>query len=544
MNDALRQGLDKLAAASRSTQPRHEVRPISQLTSRIVCKAADVGINQARKTILDWLRDKQHIKEIPDAAWRGATFEIDVAQDRPVSVEAFEGLWAMRYDNPDAEVAGRYWRTEAILGHINDSALLGIRLSIISRSWEPTYYPSVPVLVRSLVQSPGLEDYGWRLLDRALPVFQEDDAPLLAGLLENPARTRPVYIVPVDRDSEGIIDPDLLAQRTAGLAHVVRLYSNGAWGLSRLIGDRLSIYGKAVRVYYPGFERLSARFEDHPLYGIDWLRRRYSDPKQFIGMLSTRAINASVSSGDLEQRLPSFSRVRQTIAARRLDAAKKAHAPDVEMMRLYEQDNNRLSEDLKTAEGLLVESDHRQKLIEEERDEMRRQVYALRARIDHLQSAIVSRGSVESTPTPDTLDGVEDWVQQHLGDGLVLLPRALRSLKKSQYLEVPKVYEALILLGRDYRNLRLQRMAADEMERTALEMGFEISSTGSHASLMQWREDYEVVWRRENRLLDMHLKKGTAREPRHCLRIYFFWDEDTEQVVVGHLPDHLCNDLT
>jgi hypothetical protein len=44
--------------------------------------------------------------------------------------------------------------------------------------------------------------------------------------------------------------------------------------------------------------------------------------------------------------------------------------------------------------------------------------------------------------------------------------------------------------------------------------------------------------------LDVHLKKGTSRESRHCLRIYFFWDEDSDQVVVGHLPDHLTNDLT
>jgi hypothetical protein len=37
----------------------------------------------------------------------------------------------------------------------------------------------------------------------------------------------------------------------------------------------------------------------------------------------------------------------------------------------------------------------------------------------------------------------------------------------------------------------------------------------------------------------MHVKKGNSREARNCLRIYFFWDEEREQVVVGHLPAHL-----
>jgi hypothetical protein len=31
---------------------------------------------------------------------------------------------------------------------------------------------------------------------------------------------------------------------------------------------------------------------------------------------------------------------------------------------------------------------------------------------------------------------------------------------------------------------------------------------------------------------------------RNCLRIYFLFDDETEQVVVGHLPDHLTTDAT
>lgn len=41
------------------------------------------------------------------------------------------------------------------------------------------------------------------------------------------------------------------------------------------------------------------------------------------------------------------------------------------------------------------------------------------------------------------------------------------------------------------------------------------------------------------RMLDRHLKKGTSKDQRHCFRLYFLWDEDSQQAVVGWLPSHL-----
>ena len=46
------------------------------------------------------------------------------------------------------------------------------------------------------------------------------------------------------------------------------------------------------------------------------------------------------------------------------------------------------------------------------------------------------------------------------------------------------------------------------------------------------------------RFLDQHLGKGSARDPRYCMRIYFCWDEDTNRVVIGHMPSHLPTSYT
>jgi hypothetical protein len=40
-------------------------------------------------------------------------------------------------------------------------------------------------------------------------------------------------------------------------------------------------------------------------------------------------------------------------------------------------------------------------------------------------------------------------------------------------------------------------------------------------------------------MLEFHLKKGSDRDERFSLRIYFFWDGDSKRVVVGSLPGHL-----
>jgi hypothetical protein len=46
--------------------------------------------------------------------------------------------------------------------------------------------------------------------------------------------------------------------------------------------------------------------------------------------------------------------------------------------------------------------------------------------------------------------------------------------------------------------------------------------------------------RGDKQLLALHFKNGgNTRDPERCLRIYYFWDDESQQVVVGSLPGHL-----
>jgi hypothetical protein len=70
-----------------------------------------------------------------------------------------------------------------------------------------------------------------------------------------------------------------------------------------------------------------------------------------------------------------------------------------------------------------------------------------------------------------------------------------------------------------------------------LEMQYGPSMGKSRAA--EQGDTYFVEWRGKRRFLENHLKKGVAKDERHTLRIYFFWDEENQVVVVGSLPGHL-----
>ena len=60
-------------------------------------------------------------------------------------------------------------------------------------------------------------------------------------------------------------------------------------------------------------------------------------------------------------------------------------------------------------------------------------------------------------------------------------------------------------------------------------------------------DDYFVKYptsSNRNCFLEWHLRKGSNKDTRYCLGIYFFWDDDTQQIVVGWLPSHLDNRMT
>jgi hypothetical protein len=176
---------------------------------------------------------------------------------------------------------------------------------------------------------------------------------------------------------------------------------------------------------------------------------------------------------------------------------------------------------------------------EEVKNEVLARSYALRERIQALQTNL--RQSGEKTPIPTDLKELETWAHQHLEGSVTLLSRALRGAKKSEYNNPTLAYEALLLLRDFYVPMRRETGTerSQKYEAELSRLGLENSFVGN--AVDTFKEDYTVMYCGLPRVLNMHLKHGTSREPHLCFRLYYFWDEESQCAVVGWLTSHLDN---
>ena len=518
-----------------------EVEPVVQVVCELVGDDTATALQRARAEVLAWLVDKG-VSHLPETAGDGAAFEIDASEGLPVTVEANGDVWALRFDTPDSAVAGRLWRTEVILGTLKSRALVGVRLTVISpRAGVPVRW-SVPRVVRRLVARPGLRDYGARLMDAPWRVETEEDVDALVRLLEEPARSRRVFALSEDGSGSTALDGDSLAKRLAGLAHVVTLSSDAAALLTARVGDGLGVFGRAMRTYAPGFACGAGASPAHPLATRGWLEDRFESPDEFIDLLERRAIADSVR-GDLEATLPGFSRVRHWANARRLEEARRDVATDTDMLALYAESNTTMMNELRERDATIERLRLERLQVEDERDEALRDRRELRGRIEYLEQALKTRGIEETLEYPSSYEQLEGWVAQHFADRLTLLPRAVRSLKKAVFDNIPLVCDCLQLLAGPYRNMKRGEVSRAEFDEACRNLGVTLTQSGEF-SASRYESEYTVQYGKQRRVLDLHLKRGTSRDAAKCLRVYWFYDEERERVVIGHLPGHLTTSFT
>lgn len=139
---------------------------------------------------------------------------------------------------------------------------------------------------------------------------------------------------------------------------------------------------------------------------------------------------------------------------------------------------------------------------------------------------------------PTSLVCLKSWAQEHLKGKLTIRPKALEHAMQSHYEQPQTVYRALLLLANEYRDLKLGRAKHNWVERLAqLQLGDDFSLAENAPARM--REGHTFIIEGKSYYMERHLKKGNSRDPRQCLRIYYTWDPEKEQVIVGALPEHL-----
>jgi hypothetical protein len=515
-------------------------------------------LERAREIVLKWLKPRLPGR-LPDEATRGASFEFEMPGFRVEAVSMAESRdWTLRFEHVDRPfpnepvVSGQVWFTDVAIS-VNSTGLhAAVRTQVAtSKGTDERVELTRPRVVVDLIEGLELRDVR-RLRAEPWILGHEDDVLELVELLCDRERRLPVIVLTQpDQERLGLtthpflLDPDRLAREMEGIAHVAAVPWQLTYKLTELMGRSWSVYLGAVRTYHPDLDLENDAPWQHPVAFADRI---------FFWMDAD-----GVRMG--EEVFTEFltTRIRQQSAARRLDFGpvlfvSDARAAVAEQARAQATNAEQWLAALEEENGLFQAANQELKKRLEDSEESRlaaqRDVERLMAENRKLLTALEKErrrketgGDPGADEFPGGYDELPEWVYENLVGRLELLPRAVRALKDARYRDPAAVYRALLLLANEYRDSRLGKAGSQKaFERKLVEQHLELSGSISKELAGEHGETYFVKWPGANsprRFVDLHLKRGTSRNPDDCLRVYFFWDEESSQVVVASLPAHL-----
>lgn len=494
----------------------------------------DGAIDSARMEILKWAQRRSG-GQLSSDAMAGRGFDVLAAGRNSSAVEVDLPeihAWALRQEDPDKEVPGRIWTSEAILWRTPDKLpRFAARLIVGSGEAELDVAPAAPGYIRQLVDTVGLTSGGRALSSFPWYIGDQQAQDAFLDLLIAPARRLPVVVVSVmDRaNPELTIDLEKLAAGLCGLADVVAILPETSWALTEQFGKRLSVYDRAVRIYMPGFDDAADQF-GHPL----WLGARLTSVadaalvdrqiRARVAQFSTRVVRLG------EDVLP-FAQLRSYARKAEQDRLARSGASDSEKLSAAENRiaaiNKEMSE-AKEMERYALEEERKAQLRAEEAESRERNATAqIQTLLQRLSDAGVADDDVQSLPKKWA--DFEDWCDSALVGRVALTGAARRGCKKALYTDVEQVARCLIWLANECRKRLLE--GGGSLRDEAIEAGIRNAPCGSDEFSFDWQaRRLDAAW---------HVKTGgNTRAPENCLRIYYGWDEQTQQIVVADMPAH------
>jgi len=533
----------------------------------------DNSAASARNQVLKWAA-KRTKESLPNNAYEGHEFELALGNGEAISDA---GVWAFRFDTIDdalreAEGIERRWRTEVVIGQLatNSAPLFSVRLSVVTAVAGVPFVRSAPALIREIGKNPGIIFSGApRCLDRV----PEDHVDFIRFLRRRDRR--PVIAISATPNDDANYLTSDLEKSLVGFAHVVRVDESLSWHLTRELGRRWGVFDGGVRVYFPGLNSDAQTPFFHPMWKRSELPSSLDERRRFVARIQRRLYAESAVRSDLDDVAPGFLAVDFYLRSVRLAAATKQVAQAKEKAESANNDAERLVAVEDQVKALVVEGEGQKQEIEslktqlassiqerdyayevtkdyeEELERIKSQFHEALNKISALNSALASAGAElnQDVDFPESLEDLQEWAERYFSDRLVITAKAVRAAKKSVYEDVEHLYKCLQLLAVEYCDMR--RTGASESYRArSSELRVEVSDAGASAANHKYKQQYEVSYNGGYETADLHLSpvKGTAErssvDPRRSYRIYFFWDEILQMVVVASLPGHLNTTLT
>ncbi len=454
-------------------------------------------------------------------------------------------IWSSRFNEPDSNTPGRFWSLELTVGADDKRKFFGSRLSVFSRHLDFYAEPAVPRVYRELVSQHVLYGDGIRLSRTPVDIVSDDDVEWLVALINNPRRERDIIALSSDTDGVCIVNPNIFADRLCGVSHVVRIYPDASFKLSDTIGKYLSIFDLGIRIYRP-----TSQIEvDDPLRHTLYTKRTLMrfDIERVQHAILSDAFATSLEGALSPRAIPTFARIRSaraTLKLAELQANVGSKGADLLESELSASETARLAAEAQAREALdiAIQEESARKDAEDQRNQERARAMVLAARVRALESRL---GAVADAPSPSDYSEIPGWVEDQFAGRMILHARALRGLKDAQFADLDLVCTLLRFLATDYvDSKRGDRDAWRRFEDGIRRHGVEYSKSISETRAGEQGEQYFVRYRGRREFLEWHLKKGTTRDAGRDLWIYFFWDDEDEEVIIGFLPGHLDNRIT
>ena len=584
-------GLNELQREEQSKRldtwsPKHPA-PIgaSRLTVEVeVAPHADPSAaHECRRIAVDWLQEQVGTplpRKAP--AQRSFTHTGDNAVCRAIRTrDGRSDYWAAQLGRTPRK--GQATVTEVVVAHPEGHSPL-VCVKVSDRSVVPadlaSRYPA-GMFVEMAERIPLL--LGGRTLSHTPIVVDSPDT--MRGfhrMLVDPGRRMPfaVVSVPPDINDLGLLQSqwESLARMLTGLAIVWVLPPKMTYRLSDQVSKSLSVFLGAWRFYRPGFNHLADRTH-HPLF----LKNRMEDERgveatarQFLTMAIEERIRGgsdghlSIGYDDLAREEAAAGRVPARLVARLRDTLRSGSAEPPRAEDTSASTGNRVQmladapfgqfgaaqpgvrepvpatsetdapieqsvrsgRRVRTAsEGAGIQQHRYNEALrravraERERDEARRRV----ARLTELVRALGGNPDAV-TPFPTAWEQFAPWCDENLGEYVSLAGEVRQELRGTEFKDVALAAKCIHWLAHDYRDECL-RGGSPHLHGCIHEIDESVYNLPCDTDCLVCK------WGGQHHPVKWHLQCGADRhDARQCLCIYYFWDEETQRVVVASMP--------
>lgn len=338
-----------------------------------------------------------------------------------------------------------------------------------------------------------------------------------------------------------------LAEDLKFISHIFYLPSEYQTSWCNLIGSNWGLYNGAVRTYYPNFSIDDNQYYNHPIIipqKILSMNYVNSEGKEYLGGHAFRKIlTRTLKNFNMHNRFSWAENDFQFFyKANRAEKILKhsSNKNTQEWCALLEEDNEELNKQLQETQALLEAQDQEMGLQNETIRKFESINIYNQTRIYNLEQALLKyQQQPDPLQYPNNYSDIPEWINNNFSGRIELLPRAVRSLKDALYKDINLVCQLIECLGTTYYNMRLGFVDKQLYDNTLKNLGVEDLPAISDSSAGQQGDEYYPLYNGKKHKIDRHLVKGTSRDARECLRIYFFWDDDASILVIGSLPGHL-----